>query len=232
MTESEWFTVVAPETMLAWVAPRCSERKLRLFAAACCRRVAHRCRPRFDSILHRAEAIADASDATGSRKEPMPQLAASWMKRHESGLAHALSNDSGLHAAREASERAIELAKSASDAWWEERWFQAAYLCDIIGNPFRGVAIVPEWRTSTVVAMARQMYESLDFSAMPILADASRRQAARARTSSFTSATPTRRTSAAAGWSIGDGKAYTGAWVGTRCAWGSLPRPSHRLSAM
>jgi hypothetical protein len=172
MTESAWFTVVAPESMLAWVASRCSERKLRLFAAACCRRVAHRCRPRFDSILHRAEAIADASDATRSRKEPMPQLAASWMKRHESGLAHALSNDSGFHAAREASERSIEVAKSASDAWWEERWFQAAYLCDIIGNPFRGVALVPEWRTSTVVAMAKQMYESRDFGATPILADA------------------------------------------------------------
>jgi hypothetical protein len=51
----------------------------------------------------------------------------------------------------------------------------AAY-CDIIrdifGNPFRPVAFDPAWRTSTAVAIAKQMYESRDFGAMPILADA------------------------------------------------------------
>jgi hypothetical protein len=43
---------------------------------------------------------------------------------------------------------------------------------DIFGNPFRPVSFSPEWRTSTAVALARQMYDSRDFSAMPILADA------------------------------------------------------------
>jgi hypothetical protein len=43
---------------------------------------------------------------------------------------------------------------------------------DIFGNPFRPVAFSPEWRTDTAVSLARQMYESRDFSAMPILADA------------------------------------------------------------
>jgi hypothetical protein len=43
---------------------------------------------------------------------------------------------------------------------------------DIIGDPFRPVAIDPSWVTSTVVALARQMYESRDFSLMLILADA------------------------------------------------------------
>ena len=45
-------------------------------------------------------------------------------------------------------------------------------LRDIFGNPFRPVTFSPEWRTDTAVALARQMYESRDFSAMPILADA------------------------------------------------------------
>ena len=35
-----------------------------------------------------------------------------------------------------------------------------------------GCGVEPTWRTSTVLAMARQMYESRDFSPMPILADA------------------------------------------------------------
>jgi hypothetical protein len=45
-------------------------------------------------------------------------------------------------------------------------------LRDIFGNPFRPVAFSPEWRTDTAVTLARQMYESREFSAMPILADA------------------------------------------------------------
>jgi hypothetical protein len=43
---------------------------------------------------------------------------------------------------------------------------------DIFGNPFRPVSFDPDWRTSTAVALARQMYDARDFSAMPILADA------------------------------------------------------------
>jgi hypothetical protein len=43
---------------------------------------------------------------------------------------------------------------------------------DIFGNPFRPVPFSPSWRTDTAVALARQMYEARDFSAMPILADA------------------------------------------------------------
>jgi len=47
-----------------------------------------------------------------------------------------------------------------------------AFLRDIFGNPFRPVAFAPEWRTDTVVALARQMYDAREFGAMPILADA------------------------------------------------------------
>jgi hypothetical protein len=36
----------------------------------------------------------------------------------------------------------------------------------------RAVTFDADWRTSTAVALARQMYDSRDFSAMPILADA------------------------------------------------------------
>jgi hypothetical protein len=45
-------------------------------------------------------------------------------------------------------------------------------LRDIFGNPFRPVSFPPVWRTDTAIALARNMYESRDFSAMPILADA------------------------------------------------------------
>ncbi|MBP3955674.1 hypothetical protein J8F10_10315 [Gemmata sp. G18] len=43
---------------------------------------------------------------------------------------------------------------------------------DVFGNPFRPITFLPEWRTSTLLALAQQMYDSRDFSTMPILADA------------------------------------------------------------
>jgi hypothetical protein len=49
---------------------------------------------------------------------------------------------------------------------------QAALLRDIFGNPFRPVAFDPAWHTDTAVSLAKGMYDSRDFSAMPILADA------------------------------------------------------------
>jgi hypothetical protein len=45
-------------------------------------------------------------------------------------------------------------------------------LRDIFGNPFRPVAFDPAWRTDTAMSLARVMYETRDFTAMPILADA------------------------------------------------------------
>jgi hypothetical protein len=53
-----------------------------------------------------------------------------------------------------------------------ERRAQASLLKEIFGNPFRPVAFSTAWRSDTAVTLARQMYESRDFSAMPILADA------------------------------------------------------------
>jgi len=43
---------------------------------------------------------------------------------------------------------------------------------DIFGNPFRPIGFDPMWRSDTALSLAKQMYESRDFSAMPILADA------------------------------------------------------------
>lgn len=43
---------------------------------------------------------------------------------------------------------------------------------DIFGNPFRPVEFSAAWRTPTTIALAQQMYESRDFTSMPILSDA------------------------------------------------------------
>ncbi|MFO0826348.1 MAG: hypothetical protein U0792_25050 [Gemmataceae bacterium] len=43
---------------------------------------------------------------------------------------------------------------------------------EIFGNPFRPVTPESEWLTSTVVQLARGIYDERDFTRMPILADA------------------------------------------------------------
>jgi hypothetical protein len=53
-----------------------------------------------------------------------------------------------------------------------EKRAQCELLREMFGNPFRSVTCAPERRTDTAVSIARQIYESRDFDAMPILADA------------------------------------------------------------
>ncbi len=43
---------------------------------------------------------------------------------------------------------------------------------DIHGNPFRPVTFAPEWRTSTVTAIAETIYADRTFGNLPVLADA------------------------------------------------------------
>jgi hypothetical protein len=53
-----------------------------------------------------------------------------------------------------------------------ERMWQGLLLNEMLGNPFRPVAFDPAWRSDTALSLARGMYDSRDFSPMPILADA------------------------------------------------------------
>jgi hypothetical protein len=57
-------------------------------------------------------------------------------------------------------------------AKWEHYKPQADLVREIIGNPYRPVTFDKAWRTAAVTSIAQASYESRDFSAMPILADA------------------------------------------------------------
>jgi hypothetical protein len=187
MTEAEWFACEDARDMVQSDARITSARKLRLFAVACCRcsrqlllNASHR------GAVDIAERFADG-DATAE------ELADAYRRTNE--IARALNAGEDWESEREIRRWAEAVAvlnatapftedwhapSKAGDAVWQIRRAAhrdidprlVALLRDIFGNPFRPVALVPAWLTSDVVVIARRMYESRDFGAMPILADA------------------------------------------------------------
>jgi hypothetical protein len=174
MTEAEWLTSADPMPMLDFLRGKASELKLRLFACACCRRVLHlmpdgRSRRALDTAELVAEGLADEVE----RKRVSETLL---------GVGHnhvgwALMPDPFVAAARGAfyTAGAVQSATRAGrrqEARRGEELAQVEVLRDIFEHPFRAVAVTPVWLTSDVLLLARTMFDSRDYSAMPILADA------------------------------------------------------------
>jgi hypothetical protein len=68
----------------------------------------------------------------------------------------------------------VDSLDRASPSWSHppQDFHSVPLLREIAGDPYQRVKFKPEWRTNTVLGLARAMYESREFGAMPILADA------------------------------------------------------------
>lgn len=196
MTEPEWLASTDPAAMLRWLThwthrdstadtpywphPVCTDRKLRLFACACCRQVWDKLTdPRSRRAVEVAERFADGRVTNESR------LAA------ERGVPSGISFD----AADWLAHAACGLSSSSEAAWEMVRVprpalippaTQAALLHDIFGNPWRPTA--PEnacgtgeaadwyqvlaWHDGTVPRIAQYIYDERAWQDMPILHDA------------------------------------------------------------
>jgi hypothetical protein len=208
MTEAEWLTCDDPSRLLGAVGPEgalglvLSDRKLRLYACACARRIARLFDdPRFLAAIDVAEAFAD-----GFVDERSLSLAHSEALR---ALAKTNSRHLGL-AARDATRpsaaeaAATAFGNAAWTAWkadplrqqigpvleeWRERWEGPSWhaarpaalaafvplLRDLVGNPFRPVRLERAWLTRNDGAVRRvavALYEERAFERLPILADA------------------------------------------------------------
>jgi hypothetical protein len=188
MTEKDWvsaYNLIGLD--LSRLAPK-QFRKWRLFGVACCRRaMAVTPDERLESLAVGAEQFADGLLTWEEVKEirrvlPLmrrefgrkPIILGRGMLATLEGLSLATSK---THTATLGAARAVQAAFWTADANFgavchQEEMEQVPLLRDIFGNPFRPVTFSPSWRTDTAVALARTMYESRDFSAMPILADA------------------------------------------------------------
>ena len=183
MTEAEWLACENPARMLTFVGRQPRERKFRLFGVACCRRVwemfpSDACR----NAVEIAEQYADGAATTKELTQVEKRLRRKVLDhKHRSGqrarsvawrvTQNAYSPSIISLAMMELFGLSVAVAWGA-DARKKEGCRQSASLRDVFGNPFRPVAFDAAWRTSTAVALATQMYDSRDFGAMPILADA------------------------------------------------------------
>ena len=192
MTEAEWLTAMDPMPMLAFIRDKASARKLRLSAVWCCRTLHHLLVPAALELISVAERVAEGSAGSDERKRArQAAFELPWLKdlstAHRRGPAKSAVGEALSRRAWEAAEstarisiglRGIETGLARGWGWSSEeardihRTEVTEVLRDIFGNPFRPVPFSLEWRTDTAIALARQMYEAREFSAMPILADA------------------------------------------------------------
>jgi len=184
MTEAEWLDCTDPPEMVKFLQGKASERKLRLFAVACCRRI-------WDSITEPCSRQAvKISERYADGSANYEQLEAAFMAadRASSGQLEAvvmvpdwskpvwlrLRSWHALDAARlsahpemrgladgTAAAAAMAGAGSGENLWKQyasEQVHQCILLREIVGNPFRPVAIDRTWLTPTVVNLSQTIY--------------------------------------------------------------------------
>jgi hypothetical protein len=200
MNEMAWLTGSDPTPMLNGVQGRPRRRKLRLFSCACCRRMWALLPRESREGVEAAEQFADGLSsrpeldcAWGKAYAAVLALPriwsyeAIWLRYATSSAAECGSSDAATTrgALKIASTAADSIALNAAVGGRKcqfdhtravtrnaELIAQAGLVRDIFGNPFRRFAVLPEWRTETAVALAKLTYESGEFGALPILADA------------------------------------------------------------
>ena len=182
MTVDERLACTNPQTMLEFLRGRASDRKLRLFACACCRRIwgllaaeplrqAVGAAERFADGLSGWDELEEAS-ARAERAE-LPQRQEGRGRPHPAGAALGAARMAALLACSDVAARAAEYASAAvgyttaptmTSLLWRaavaaERRSQAALLRDAFGNPFRPTALDPTWLTPTGVRLGQAAYE-------------------------------------------------------------------------
>jgi len=170
MTEAEWFAATDAEQLLACDEVDRSPRKLHLLMVGLCRLAWDR-----HGIPEVRHLFATAEQHAEGTTDPEP--VASLRRNYEGLWFRGIPVSSLL-----ASVATIRLAllaflmevESSTVKEWKliTQATRVATLRDVLDNPFSPVEPDPEWFTSTAVGLARGMYESRDFSGMPILADA------------------------------------------------------------
>jgi hypothetical protein len=175
MTEQEWPACADPAAMLMSLG-RLSDRKYRLFVAACCRRI-WRLLPDAASraAVEAAEAYADGRLGLPGLREAAKALSDRGPSpaKDAAFYAAALTQAYNLAALSAAGAAARATADDGGDAS-AEKAAQADLLREIAGNPFRPAPIDPSWlaRNGAAADLAREIADEQRFRDLPVLAAA------------------------------------------------------------
>ena len=176
----EWDSCKSLTAMMSCLDGQTSERKLRLFATACCRRIWHLFTdPRTTAAVCRSEQLADQQVRTPARL-----VRADWMQsREDLSFEEYLLWRAAKYAAQADTRNGALTAADAVQAvhfYLEDREFddeeaaQCDLLRDIMGNPFAPLLEDPSWvqaESIQVAPFARSVYATRGFSKLPALAD-------------------------------------------------------------
>src|SRR5947208_1686113 len=160
MSEQEWLACTDPNLMLNHLLGKVTDRKMRLFAVACCRHIWHllpdrRSRAVIEVAERYADGVADQRELIAARAAaiaPPDQAAFApyWAANHN--LTKSLWNacEAALEAGARAAARSAHAAGADQGAAWDAARAagtteQARLLRDVLGNPFRPAAVAPSW---------------------------------------------------------------------------------------
>ncbi|HVX12178.1 MAG TPA: hypothetical protein VHC22_13435 [Pirellulales bacterium] len=181
MTEDQWMACENSEEMLESVRATVTKRKLRLFAAACFRRLTHlltdsRQIEAIDLLEDAPDEIALPEDVVRGARLALPLSDDSFSGKCKDSddpyfvalmLFRELRSSSTAH-------HATFATRGVADGM-AEREQQCRLLRCICGPlPFRAIPVSPSWVTPAIVALARAIYEEQAFDKLPMLADALR----------------------------------------------------------
>jgi hypothetical protein len=157
MTEAEWLACKDPLRMLLGLRDRAGDRKMRLFAVACCRLMDRRGNTSGLAALELAERVADGL------------LPLAEAQKFEGPIRRLLADSRSLDPAPFYIYTALWFTQDTRPWAGIDR---VALLRDIFGNPFRPVSFDLTWRTPTARKLAQAVYDTRRFEDLPILADA------------------------------------------------------------
>jgi hypothetical protein len=181
MKTHEWLDCSDPQRMLKSAKSKISDRKLRLFAVACARRVAHLPYRGVSAAISDKARIADKqaiaiAEEVAEGKVSVGELKAALKTTQTITAGRACTRASAFAAAKD----------TADTLYWFVHWHpattpaqkatelpaQANLLRCIAGNPFCPCAWKPAGASSTVLNISQSIYTDCQFDRLPILADA------------------------------------------------------------